>query len=86
MVAQNLDLVTKFFPPVFVVSNDDVGSTSQNVSYDVSKLVDFPGFNVPAHQTKDVSTFQTKCYILSANFFKSVGTVVLNLKKKTTLF
>ncbi|XP_014324233.1 zinc finger CCHC domain-containing protein 8 [Xiphophorus maculatus] len=35
------------------VSNDDVGSTSQNVSYDVSKLVDFPGFNVPAHQTKD---------------------------------
>uniref|UniRef100_A0A3P9QAE2 Zinc finger CCHC domain-containing protein 8 n=1 Tax=Poecilia reticulata TaxID=8081 RepID=A0A3P9QAE2_POERE len=35
------------------VSNDDVSSTSQNVSYDVSKLVDFPGFNVPAHQIKD---------------------------------
>ncbi|XP_021167269.2 zinc finger CCHC domain-containing protein 8 [Fundulus heteroclitus] len=35
-------------------SNDDFGSTSQNISYDVSKLVDFPGFNVPAsHQIKD---------------------------------
>ncbi|KAM4746376.1 zinc finger CCHC domain-containing protein 8 [Anableps anableps] len=36
------------------VSNDDAGSTSQNISYDVTKLVDFPGFNVPApHQIKD---------------------------------
>lgn len=36
------------------VSNEDVGSTSQNVSYDVSKLVDFPGFNVVApHEMKD---------------------------------
>ncbi|XP_030593297.1 zinc finger CCHC domain-containing protein 8 isoform X2 [Archocentrus centrarchus] len=29
-------------------------TTSQNISYDVSKLVDFPGFNVPApHKMKD---------------------------------
>ncbi|MED6289391.1 hypothetical protein CHARACLAT_002283 [Characodon lateralis] len=36
------------------VSNDDTGSTSQNVSYDLSKLVDFPGFNVLApHEIKD---------------------------------
>ncbi|KAK5613813.1 hypothetical protein CRENBAI_015996 [Crenichthys baileyi] len=36
------------------VSNDDIGSTSQNISYDLSKLVDFPGFNVLApHQIKD---------------------------------
>ncbi|XP_038151488.1 zinc finger CCHC domain-containing protein 8 isoform X1 [Cyprinodon tularosa] len=34
--------------------NEDTGNTSQNLSYDVSKLVDFPGFNVPAaHQIKD---------------------------------
>ncbi|KAM9744474.1 zinc finger CCHC domain-containing protein 8 [Menidia menidia] len=30
------------------------GSNSQNISYDVSKLVDFPGFNIPVpHQMKD---------------------------------
>ncbi|XP_026176852.1 zinc finger CCHC domain-containing protein 8 isoform X2 [Mastacembelus armatus] len=37
-------------------SNDNVtdNSGSQNISYDVSKLVDFPGFNVPApHKMKD---------------------------------
>ncbi|XP_029961267.1 zinc finger CCHC domain-containing protein 8 isoform X2 [Salarias fasciatus] len=33
--------------------NDD-SSNSQNITYDVSKLVDFPGFNVPApHKMKD---------------------------------
>lgn len=48
-----------FFFFCFLVSND--GNTadntnSQNISYDVSKLVDFPGFNVPApHKMKDVS-------------------------------
>uniref|UniRef100_H3C108 Zinc finger CCHC domain-containing protein 8 n=1 Tax=Tetraodon nigroviridis TaxID=99883 RepID=H3C108_TETNG len=32
------------------VSNDNIkdDASSQNISYDVSKLVDFPGFNVPA--------------------------------------
>lgn len=31
-------------------------TNSQNLSYDVSKLVDFPGFNVAApHKMKDVS-------------------------------
>ncbi|XP_074525813.1 zinc finger CCHC domain-containing protein 8 [Halichoeres trimaculatus] len=38
------------------VSNDGSaadGSNSQNVSYDVSKLVDFPGFNVPAPHMRD---------------------------------
>uniref|UniRef100_UPI0037E72F24 zinc finger CCHC domain-containing protein 8 isoform X2 n=1 Tax=Semicossyphus pulcher TaxID=241346 RepID=UPI0037E72F24 len=29
------------------------GANSQNISYDVSKLVDFPGFNVPAPNLKD---------------------------------
>lgn len=59
---QSLDC--EYFFHLFLVSNEDVGSTSQNVSYDVSKLVDFPGFNVAApHQMKDVrfTTFQTKC-------------------------
>lgn len=44
-------------PPL--VSNDGNitdHSSSQNISYDVSKLVDFPGFNVPAPRgMKDVS-------------------------------
>ncbi|KAM7018197.1 zinc finger CCHC domain-containing protein 8 [Tautogolabrus adspersus] len=38
------------------VSNDGNatdGVSSQNISYDVSKLVDFPGFNVPAPNIKD---------------------------------
>ncbi|XP_051924052.1 zinc finger CCHC domain-containing protein 8 [Hippocampus zosterae] len=36
------------------VSNDSSMSSAQNVSYDVSKLVDFPGFNVPApYKVKD---------------------------------
>ncbi|XP_070712197.1 zinc finger CCHC domain-containing protein 8 [Pempheris klunzingeri] len=37
------------------VSNDgNITDNSQNISYDVSKLVDFPGFNVPApHKMKD---------------------------------
>ncbi|XP_060894923.1 zinc finger CCHC domain-containing protein 8 [Labrus mixtus] len=38
------------------VSNDGNatdGANSQNTSYDVSKLVDFPGFNVPAPNIKD---------------------------------
>ncbi|XP_061528407.1 zinc finger CCHC domain-containing protein 8 isoform X1 [Phycodurus eques] len=36
------------------VSNDSNMTSTQNVSYDVSKLVDFPGFNVPApHKVKD---------------------------------
>ncbi|CAJ1068188.1 zinc finger CCHC domain-containing protein 8 [Xyrichtys novacula] len=38
------------------VSNDGNatdGANSQNISYDVSKLVDFPGFNVPAPHMKD---------------------------------
>lgn len=43
----------------FLVSNDGniMDSTnSQNISYDVSKLIDFPGFNVPApSKMKDVS-------------------------------
>lgn len=43
----------------FLVSNDDNimdDSSSQNISYDVSKLVDFPGFNVPAPRgMRDVS-------------------------------
>ncbi|XP_017269094.3 zinc finger CCHC domain-containing protein 8 [Kryptolebias marmoratus] len=34
--------------------NETQDSTSQNISYDVSKLVDFPGFNVPSpHNMKD---------------------------------
>ncbi|XP_029018082.1 zinc finger CCHC domain-containing protein 8 [Betta splendens] len=34
--------------------NSTDNSRSQNISYDVSKLVDFPGFNVPApHKMKD---------------------------------
>uniref|UniRef100_A0A1A7Z5H5 Zinc finger CCHC domain-containing protein 8 n=1 Tax=Iconisemion striatum TaxID=60296 RepID=A0A1A7Z5H5_9TELE len=34
--------------------NETHGSTSQNISYDVSKLVDFPGFNMPTpHKIKD---------------------------------
>uniref|UniRef100_A0A8C4EHR3 Zinc finger CCHC domain-containing protein 8 n=1 Tax=Dicentrarchus labrax TaxID=13489 RepID=A0A8C4EHR3_DICLA len=41
------------------VSNDGSvtdNTNSQNISYDVSKLVDFPGFNVPApNRIKDVS-------------------------------
>lgn len=44
---------------VFIVSNDGKitdDTNSQNISYDVSKLVDFPGFNVTAsHNMKDVS-------------------------------
>lgn len=50
----------------FLVSN--VGNISdntntQNISYDVSKLIDFPGFNVPApHRMRDVSpTVHFKC-------------------------
>ncbi|XP_057687435.1 zinc finger CCHC domain-containing protein 8 isoform X2 [Corythoichthys intestinalis] len=36
------------------VSNDNSMSSPQNVSYDISKLVDFPGFNVPVpHKVKD---------------------------------
>lgn len=54
----------------FLVSN--VGNISdntntQNISYDVSKLIDFPGFNVPApHRMRDVSPtvyFQMLCII-----------------------
>lgn len=43
----------------FLVTNDSnplENNNLQNISYDVSKLVDFPGFNVPAAQrTRDVS-------------------------------
>lgn len=41
----------------FLASNDgNIMDDSQNISYDVSKLVDFPGFNVAApHKMKDVS-------------------------------
>lgn len=41
----------------FLVSNEgNTKDNSQNISYDVSKLVDFPGFNVSApHAMKDVS-------------------------------
>lgn len=43
----------------FLVSNDgnaSENSNSQNISYDVSKLIDFPGFNMPApHRMRDVS-------------------------------
>ncbi|XP_061134812.1 zinc finger CCHC domain-containing protein 8 [Syngnathus typhle] len=36
------------------VSNDTCMTSTQNITYDVSKLVDFPGFNVPApHKVKD---------------------------------
>ncbi|XP_077456067.1 zinc finger CCHC domain-containing protein 8 [Stigmatopora argus] len=36
------------------VSNDNSMTSPQNVSYDISKLVDFPGFNVPTpHKVKD---------------------------------
>ncbi|XP_077378972.1 zinc finger CCHC domain-containing protein 8 isoform X2 [Festucalex cinctus] len=36
------------------VSNDSSMTSTQKVSYDVSKLVDFPGFNVPVpHKVKD---------------------------------
>ncbi|XP_077571135.1 zinc finger CCHC domain-containing protein 8 [Stigmatopora nigra] len=36
------------------VSNDNSMTSPQNISYDISKLVDFPGFNVPApHKVKD---------------------------------
>ncbi|XP_077418379.1 zinc finger CCHC domain-containing protein 8 [Vanacampus margaritifer] len=36
------------------VSNNSSMTSTQKVSYDVSKLVDFPGFNVPApHKVKD---------------------------------
>ncbi|XP_037633645.1 zinc finger CCHC domain-containing protein 8 isoform X1 [Sebastes umbrosus] len=37
-----------------ITGNITDNTSSQNISYDVSKLVDFPGFNVPAsHQMKD---------------------------------
>jgi len=60
--------IRTFFLPSFAVSNDDGvtdGSNAQNISYDVSKLVDFPGFNVAVpYQMKDVSpvTPPTKCF------------------------
>lgn len=45
----------------FLVINDGnplENNNFQNISYDVSKLVDFPGFNIPAPQrTRDVSAY-----------------------------
>lgn len=50
-----------FFFSLLVSNNGDASGDAgeQKISYDVSKLVDFPGFNVPTpHYVKDVSLQQ----------------------------
>lgn len=76
----------------FLVSNDgnaSENSNSQNISYDVSKLIDFPGFNVPApHRMRDVSCvevpspgisvnllFQSLCFVY-ASFCLNSGIII----------
>uniref|UniRef100_A0A3Q3MN85 Zinc finger CCHC domain-containing protein 8 n=1 Tax=Mastacembelus armatus TaxID=205130 RepID=A0A3Q3MN85_9TELE len=47
--------------------NDNSGS--QNISYDVSKLVDFPGFNVPApHKMKDYGSIPMQTNHMKQNY------------------
>ncbi|XP_034396525.1 zinc finger CCHC domain-containing protein 8 isoform X1 [Cyclopterus lumpus] len=46
--------ITLYDGNVSIVDNLTDDTNSQNISYDVSKLVEFPGFNVPAsHEIKD---------------------------------
>uniref|UniRef100_A0A3Q3MBH7 Zinc finger CCHC domain-containing protein 8 n=1 Tax=Labrus bergylta TaxID=56723 RepID=A0A3Q3MBH7_9LABR len=44
------------------------GANSQNTSYDVSKLVDFPGFNVPAPNMKDYGSIPMQSSHMKQNY------------------
>lgn len=77
----------------FLVSN--VGNISdntntQNISYDVSKLIDFPGFNVPApHRMRDVSLtvyFQILCIISVFQFSSYLLFLYSHLVSASTTF
>lgn len=66
MVVNNTVIINLLlFPPPLVSNDGNVTdhTSSQNISYDVSKLVDFPGFNVPAPRgMKDVSQVNLPVY------------------------